>query len=543
MSSQSAELTPSLARGAEAAPGSIAAFRPGTAPARAAPTAARARDEAARHATRQTILSVVLEVEPKRAEILRRKLDALREEESGTHPPFNELCREVPVLHFLSVTIFPDDHHDPVLVIEANFDGPPAPFWEMLETHIGPHLRDMLRCCKPPRDADAALFQAITRDGATAPLAPYLAKRATLPAISHQGNRGLSRARIEQETVLFDAVQERLRREPRATFAGMTAQQIHAWLRAEMRREFPWLDSAGPPRIADAEHYGDWARLLGFAGLVLLGLGLPAILAWALLPWWSVPVLSLLACLPSLVLLRRELREAGPTVQVPRSPAILGAAAVLLVLGILPVLLALLARIRRLERCDPPQDAPPVDEAEVARMSAREDRLTQNHMGSVVLVKPGVLRAIVIRAGLRGLGLLLRVRPRARAGYLASMRTIHFAHWALISNGGRLMFFSNFDGTWESYLDDFIEKAHNGLTLAWSSGVGFPPTRFLWFEGATHGRRFKAWARSSMAASNLWFSAYPTLTVEQIERQHAIAEGLRKAGMEAEEAEAWTARL
>ena len=41
------------------------------------------------------------------------------------------------------------------------------------------------------------------------------------------------------------------------------------------------------------------------------------------------------------------------------------------------------------------------------------------------------------------------------------------------------MFFSNFDHSWESYLDDFIEKAHGGLTLAWGSGVGFPPTRFL----------------------------------------------------------------
>jgi hypothetical protein len=124
-----------------------------------------------------------------------------------------------------------------------------------------------------------------------------------------------------------------------------------------------------------------------------------------------VPVFSLLACLPSLAMLRRELREAGPDragstladhprrgggAPHPRHPA-------------RPA--RLLAPIAGWKRCDLPQDAPPVDEAEVARMSAREDKLTQNHMGSVVLVKPGMLRAIVIRAGLRGLGLLLRVRP------------------------------------------------------------------------------------------------------------------------------------
>ena len=82
--------------------------------------------------------------------------------------------------------------------------------------------------------------------------------------------------------------------------------------------------------------------------------------------------------------------------------------------------------------------------------------------------RPGVLRAVLLHAGLWGLGYLLRVM--AIDGYLASMRTIHFAHWAIAGNGGRLIFFSNFDGSWESYLDDFIEKAHQGLTLAWTNG-------------------------------------------------------------------------
>ena len=116
-------------------------------------------------------------------------------------------------------------------------------------------------------------------------------------------------------------------------------------------------------------------------------------------------------------------------------------------------------------------------------MARLEDHIVQNHMGSVVHVKPGLLRAVLIRAGLWGLGLAVRVI--ATDGYLGSMRTIHFAHWALVSNGGRLVFFSNFDGSWESYLDDFIEKAHAGLTLAWGNCVGFPGAQYLVFEGAT----------------------------------------------------------
>ena len=110
------------------------------------------------------------------------------------------------------------------------------------------------------------------------------------------------------------------------------------------------------------------------------------------------------------------------------------------------------------------------------------------------------------------------------------MRTVHFAHWAFVNNGSRLLFFSNFDHSWDSYLDDFIEKAHGGLTLAWGSCVGFPPTRFLVLDGASHGRQFKAWARHSMAVSRFWFSAYRDLTVDQIERHARIADGLRKLG-------------
>ncbi len=197
--------------------------------------------------------------------------------------------------------------------------------------------------------------------------------------------------------------------------------------------------------------------------------------------------------------------------------------------------------LRWLERRDSHHDAPPVDQRELRKMTHREDWIPQNHMGSVVLVKPGILRMALFRTGHLGLGLLLRVL--ATDGYLGSMRTVHFAHWAFVNNGSRLMFFSNFDNSWDSYLDDFIEKAHGGLTLAWGSGVGFPATRFLVLDGASHGRQFKAWARHSMAVSRFWFSAYTDYTVDQIERHARIADGLRKATLTPKEAASWARDL
>ena len=55
-------------------------------------------------------------------------------------------------------------------------------------------------------------------------------------------------------------------------------------------------------------------------------------------------------------------------------------------------------------------------------------------------------------------------------------------------------------------------------------------------DGASHGRQFKDRARNSMAVSRLWFSAYKNYTVDQIERNARIADGLRKVVLTSDEA-------
>ena len=62
-------------------------------------------------------------------------------------------------------------------------------------------------------------------------------------------------------------------------------------------------------------------------------------------------------------------------------------------------------------------------------------------------------------------------------------------------------------------------------------------------DGASHGRKFKAWARHSMAVSRFWYSAYRDFTVDQIERNARIANGLRKETLNPEEATAWARDL
>jgi hypothetical protein len=453
----------------------------------------------------QTVVSVVAEVQPASAGLLRERIVALRRrEEEPASPgdaPYARLASAVPSLHFMSMTVFEDAEYDPVLVLEANFDGAPGPFWSLLEAAIGAELRDMFRCCKPPRGRGAATFRAVVEPGSRAPVAPLLEAFSVRPLVHHQGNRGLDRERILREGELFLATRKEL--EGIARPALGSASEVHRRLRAALLPAFPWLDAPAPRRIGVAENAADWVRLLAIPALAV-GLALwrlwPDVLSWAALRWLA---------------------------------AVLATAA---------AVVALLAGwVRRLERADPATDAPRVDPEALRAMVRREDHIAQNHMISLVHLKPGVLRAVVVRVALPALGLYLRVA--ARNGYLASMRTIHFAHWALVGNGGRLMFHSNYDGSWESYLDDFIEKAHGGLTLAWSGGIGFPPTRFLFLDGATDGRRFKAWGRHSMAESQLWFSGYKSYSVNQIERHARVASGLRRPTLGEAEATEWAIDL
>ena len=549
----------------------------------------------------QTTLCVPLEVRPESLGRLSDLIDAFRwDEDQGKGAiggNFGRISRDVPVLHFMSVSVFPSPDYDPIFVLEANFDGPPGVFWGQIEAAFGARLRAMLRCCKQPLDRDGALYAAVTARESKAPVAPYLEARTQWPSAFHHGNRGLSRDRILAEAALFADLRAELDdplRHPTDIYRGLAATDVHERLQQALTPAFPWLATPAPERISRLERATDLARLVLFVVILLLVLTMPSFIAASLLdpgPYVQLIIL-LFGLLVAVVLLVKWLAPPPPDEpgfpsqfrllavlwqNAPLIGAVVGGAAVLMTLAMWPIVtlarwvLALLGGtdwpvlagsfwpmvghaalgllglivvvpllvlwVRFLERRDSSQDAPPPYPDVLREMLRQEDWIAQNHMGSVVLIKPGVLRTLVIRAGHLGLGLFLRFS--ATHGYLGSMRTVHFAHWAFLNNGSRLLFLSNFDQSWGSYLDDFIEKANVGTTLAWGAGVGFPPTRFLIYDGSSNGRRFKAWALASRAVSRFWYSAYPGLTVDQIERNFRIANGLRQHRLTEMEAREW----
>jgi len=159
-----------------------------------------------------------------------------------------------------------------------------------------------------------------------------------------------------------------------------------------------------------------------------------------------------------------------------------------------------------------------------------------NHILAVTPMKTGWFRKLTLAVALAGIGKL--VQYWYRPGFVLNMGTIHYARWFRLPASDQLVFFSNYDGSWESYLEDFITKAHKGQTAAWTNGRGFPPTRYLINGGAEDGARFKRWVRRQQQVTPFWFARFPHLTTDQIRNNAVIHDGLMRAATDTA-AEAW----
>ncbi|HYY76035.1 MAG TPA: hypothetical protein VE644_06915, partial [Gaiellaceae bacterium] len=111
-------------------------------------------------------------------------------------------------------------------------------------------------------------------------------------------------------------------------------------------------------------------------------------------------------------------------------------------------------------------------------------------------------------------------------GHLTRVQTIHFARWVFVDDRKRLLFASNYDGSLESYMDDFIDKVAWGLNLVFSNGVGYPKTRWLVHGGARDELAFKDYLRLHQVPTRVWYSAYGRLTALNIAQNEKIRAGL-----------------
>lgn len=174
--------------------------------------------------------------------------------------------------------------------------------------------------------------------------------------------------------------------------------------------------------------------------------------------------------------------------------------------------------------------------ADITKLRADEDYWAQNQVIAVGLFKRGWFRWLTARVIL---GMTdYACRHIYNRGSLSGLNTIHFARWVSLDGGRRMFFSSNYDGSLESYMNDFIDKAAWGLNAIFSNGDGFPRAAFLFCGGITDEKAYKRFLPTRQVQSRVWYSAYPHLTTKNIANNTEIRKGLANQ-LSADETKTW----
>jgi hypothetical protein len=131
---------------------------------------------------------------------------------------------------------------------------------------------------------------------------------------------------------------------------------------------------------------------------------------------------------------------------------------------------------------------------------------------------------------------------------LINLSFIEFARWVIVPrnrfpnlDGGRskeelkydyLLFFSNFNGTWNQYIDAFSAVLSKGLDLIWRWSEKFP--------GSVPVTIFKEYIARVQFDTDYYYTAYPQATANDLKSAHIVQASLddlssRAAAMKPEE--------
>jgi hypothetical protein len=207
-----------------------------------------------------------------------------------------------------------------------------------------------------------------------------------------------------------------------------------------------------------------------------------------------------------------------------------------LILLYLPIFLIQL----RIHETTDPVIAPRPTKDHARALSNLEDRIITNQFSAYGNIKPGLFRRWTITAVF--LAIDYAARHVYNRGFLARVVTIQFARWVFLDGHKRAFFASNYDGSLESYMGDFINKVAWGLNIVFSNGLGYPRTDWLIIGGAKDELTFKDYLRRHQLPTQVWYNAAPGVTAYDMERNSRIRQGLGKTRMTDSELEEW-ARL
>ena len=421
------------------------------------------------------------------------------------HAPVKRALDELQIIHFMSISVVreagmqKDGSPGALLVIEVSADGAPHAALTQVAAALQKPLLDLLhKAGVASQAADLPNFlvahsRRIGQDWFTRTL-----------GLCFCGTPGMTVRRIRQEAALAGEIagMQNVLAADLGALGKLEAIRAELWQRGDAKWAFvsepvPGRDAAPPSIMASI-----FRTVLPIAGTllwpVLLVLALAVSLSWWWGTWWV---------------------------------------AVLAVVVTLGMAVAGLVRLRRLECTDDPDDSA-LEAGRVGDIMGRENVCAQNLLVTVSEMKPGWLRRIALRTTFVTIGRF--AAKEFRPGFLADIGGIHWARWVLLPGTGKLMFMSNYNGSLESYLEDFIQKASPGVTGVWSNTVGFPRSRWLFLDGARDGDRLRRSVLRQQSPVRFWYSGYPSLTAARIRANAAIRRGIASATKE-QEAKEWLA--
>ena len=105
------------------------------------------------------------------------------------------------------------------------------------------------------------------------------------------------------------------------------------------------------------------------------------------------------------------------------------------------------------------------------------------------------------------------------------------------------MFLSNYNGNWQNYLSQFIEQSASAMNVTFGQMVGYPQIKWFLGEGAHDEQNFKQVVRQNQYPSQVYYSAYPNLTVRNILNNSYFRQGLHTDMKDDEEIKDWLSRV
>jgi hypothetical protein len=113
----------------------------------------------------------------------------------------------------------------------------------------------------------------------------------------------------------------------------------------------------------------------------------------------------------------------------------------------------------------------------------------------------------------------IMANPNTRAA-VRQIGTLHDARHAIFDNDTRHVFASVFDGSWDSYLDDFATTSiGENFDNVFSHTEGFPGIK---------DPNVKDWFAARQVTSGVFATAYPDLTVQQIWKDQRVNQAFQE---------------